>query len=117
MSFLSTNLLSFYVSMPKPSSPEIQRNNYDNLIPDNAGNSKTTESKTAKSGLKYWQEHDGVNSDDTSEFNQRYSEIFPVSDKLIPGSLGDGKVVQEDGKIARYICLEASSIDMPLQRI
>ncbi|MCJ1347029.1 hypothetical protein MMC31_005250 [Peltigera leucophlebia] len=100
MSLLSTNLSSFHVPVPNPSSLNIQRNDHDNLIPDNAGNDSTAESETAEFVLKYWQEHDGADLNDINEFNQRHSEIFPVPDKLIPGSLGDGEVVQEDGTMA-----------------
>lgn len=66
------------MSVPNPSSPEIQKNNHDNLIPDNIRNDKTIESEIKESVLKYWQEHYGVDSDGINEFNQRHIEIFPV---------------------------------------
>ena len=103
--------------MSNLSNPEIQINDHDSWILDNAGNDSIAESETAESVLKYWQEHDGADSDDIDEFNQRHSEILPILDELIPGSLGDGEVVQEDGTMARYVRLEASSIDTPPQRI
>lgn len=55
ISLLSTNLSSFYVPMPNLSSPEIQRNNHNNLISDNAGNDKVAKSETAKSVLNIGQ--------------------------------------------------------------
>ena len=55
--------------------------------------------------------------DDINEFNQWYSKIFPILDELIPDSLKNDQVMQEDRMIVRYVYLEASSINMPPQRI
>lgn len=114
MNLLSTNLSSFYIPVLYLSNPEIQRNDQDSPILDNARNNSTTKSATAESVLKYWQEHDGADLDDMDEFNQRHNEISLVLDKLIPGSLSNGEVVQENKTMARYICLEVGSIDTPL---
>ena len=54
ISLLSTNLSSFHISVPNPSSPEIQRNDHDNPIPENAKNDRTAESETIEFVLKYW---------------------------------------------------------------
>lgn len=64
--------------VPNSSSPEIQRNDQYNPIPDNSGQDRIAESETAESILNYWQEHNEVDSDGENEFSQRHSEIFPI---------------------------------------
>ena len=51
MSLLSTNLSSFYLPMANPSSSEIKKNDYNNLISDNAENNGIVEFKIVKSVL------------------------------------------------------------------